>query len=53
MPVLDIAALHHLLNVIVEQCDRIADFNRKLSRVVNPVTRSSGGQIMLDVEHSL
>jgi CheY-like chemotaxis protein len=51
-PALDTAALHHLLNVIVEQCERIADFNRKLSRVVNPVTRSSGGQIMLDVEHS-
>jgi CheY-like chemotaxis protein len=51
-PVLDTAALHHLLNVIVEQCERIADFNRKLSRVVNPVTRTSGGQIMLDVDHS-
>jgi DNA-binding response OmpR family regulator len=49
----DLAALERLLDVIIEQCDRIADFNRKLTGVVNPVTRSSGGHRMLDVEHSL
>jgi ActR/RegA family two-component response regulator len=49
---IDAAALERLLDVIIEQCDRIADFNRKLSGVVNPVTRSSGGHRMLDVDHS-
>jgi DNA-binding response OmpR family regulator len=49
----DLAALERLLDVIIEQCDRIADFNRKLTGVVNPVTRSSGGHRMLDVDHSL
>ncbi|HEX8833521.1 MAG TPA: response regulator, partial [Abditibacteriaceae bacterium] len=48
----DAEALDHLLNVILDQCQRIADFNRKLTSVVNPVTRSSGGQMMLDVESS-
>lgn len=48
----DAAALGRMLDVIIEQCDRIADFNRKLSGVVNPVTRSTGGQRMLDVDHS-
>ena len=41
-----------LLGTIVEQCERIAAFNRKLTGVVNPVTRTSGGQLMLDVEQS-
>ncbi|HEX8234463.1 MAG TPA: response regulator [Abditibacteriaceae bacterium] len=49
----DLAALERLLDVIIEQCGRIADFNRKLTGVVNPVTRSSGGHRMLDVDHSL
>ena len=40
------------LSTIVEQCERIAAFNRKLTGVVNPVTRTSGGQLMLDVEQS-
>lgn len=42
----------HLLENIIEQCERIAAFNRKLAGVVNPVTRTSGGQLMLDVEQS-
>lgn len=41
-----------MLDNIIEQCERIAAFNRKLTGVVNPVTRSSGGQLMLDVEQS-
>lgn len=52
MPEANRASLHHLLDVIIEQCERIADFNRKLAGVVNPVTRSAGGQRMLDVEQS-
>jgi CheY-like chemotaxis protein len=41
-----------LLDILVDQCERIAAFNRKLNGVVNPVTRTSGGQLMLDVEQS-
>lgn len=41
-----------LLDIIVEQCERIAAFNRKLNGVVRPVTRTSGGQLMLDVDQS-
>ncbi len=51
-PNADTASLNRLLDVIIEQCERIADFNRKLTGIVNPVTCSSGGQRMLDVEHS-
>lgn len=51
-PDADTASLNRLLDVIIEQCERIADFNRKLTGIVNPVTCSSGGQRMLDVEHS-
>jgi CheY-like chemotaxis protein len=49
---MDVEAVSRLLDVILEQCDRIADFNRKLTGVVNPVTRSSGGHRMLDVDSS-
>jgi len=49
---LDTAALSRMIDVILDQCERIADFNRRLSGVVKPVTRSAGGQRMLDVDHS-
>lgn len=48
----DMVVMLHLLDVIIEQCERIACFNRKLNKVVNPVTRLSGGQKMLDVDGS-
>ena len=51
-PDADMASLNRLLDVIIEQCERIADFNRKLTGIVNPVTCSAGGHLMLDVEHS-
>ena len=48
----DSAVMQHLLDVIIDQCERIACFNRKLNKIVNPVTRLAGGQKMLDVDNS-